>query len=100
MEAGLLALERVNTYEPGPNCGATRTRHGLARIAGRRRRAALYAATTIMAAARRRAKKEARCQAYISALGRAPTEAATCHVSGVGLSQALVLQEALGKRRI
>ena len=51
-------------------------------------------ARSIMAAARRRAKKEARRQAYISAFGRAPTEAATCHVSGVGLSQALVLQEA------
>ena len=51
-------------------------------------------AHSIMAAARRRAEKEARRQAYISAFGRAPTAAATCHVSGIGLSHALVLQEA------
>ena len=92
MEGGLLALERVKPTNQDPKTAAPP--HGLARIAGRRRRAALFAATTIMAAARRRAKKEARRQAYISAFGRAPTEAATCHISGVGLSQALVLQEA------
>lgn len=51
-------------------------------------------AHSIMAAARRRAEKEARRQAYISAFGRAPTAAATCHVSGIGLSHALVRQEA------